>query len=98
MVLDQKSCKRFPDFILVAGGDGDLDALFRWANRLTLSSSSSSVPLNIAVTTIATGTRTTEANFTLPASWSLSDVLRSLLLPDQKADGEEEGIHVKIDD
>ncbi|CEJ55788.1 hypothetical protein PMG11_02023 [Penicillium brasilianum] len=98
MFLDQKSCERFPDFIFVAGGDGDDDALFRWANRLTLSSSSSSVPINIAVTTLSTGTRTTEANCTLPAGWSLPDVLLSLLLPDQKADGEDEGIHVKIDD
>lgn len=84
MILDQKSCERFPDFIFVAGGSRDDDALFRWANRLTLSSSSSSGPVTIAVTTLATSARVTEARSVLPAGWSLSDVLQSLLLPDQK--------------
>lgn len=98
MILDQRSSQPFPDFVFVAGGARCDDTLFRWANRLTLPSSSSSVLRTISVTLLATGTRGTEARAVLPAGWSLLDVLRSLLHPDQMTDGEDEGSYVMVDD
>jgi trehalose 6-phosphate synthase/phosphatase len=98
MILEQRSSQHFPGFVFVAGGARGDEALFRWANHLTLPSSRSSVPSTIAVTTLATGTSGTEARAVLPDGWSFSDVLRSLLHPDQMADGEEEGSYVMVDD
>ncbi|KAJ5891394.1 Alpha-alpha-trehalose-phosphate synthase [Penicillium subrubescens] len=98
MILDQRSTQPFADFVFVAGGARGDEALFRWANRLTLPSSSLSVPRTITVTTLATGTRGTEARAVLPAGWSLPDVLQSLSHPDQMTDGEDEGSYVMVDD
>jgi trehalose 6-phosphate synthase/phosphatase len=98
MILDQRSGQLFPDFVFVAGGSRGDEALFRWANRLKLPSSSSSAPRSIAVTTLATSSRGTEARAVLPAGWSLPDVLQSLLHPDQTTDGEDEGSYVMVDD
>lgn len=98
MILDQKTGGRLPNFVFVAGGARADEALFRWANRLTLPSFSLSTPVTSAVTTLATGTRATEARAVLPDCWSLLDVLRSLLSLDQAADGEDDGSYVMVDD
>jgi trehalose-phosphatase len=89
MILGQGGSTPASDFVLVAGGARGDEALFRWANGLTLP---------VAVTTLATGASATEAKTGLPAGSSLLDVLRALLIPDQSAGSEDKGSHVTIDE
>ncbi|KAJ5103270.1 alpha-trehalose phosphate synthase subunit [Penicillium argentinense] len=76
-VLQKFPENHFPNFVFVAGGARGDEALFRWANRLTVVPSAE-LP-NLAVTTLTAGTHATEARARLPDGVSMVAVLRSLV-------------------
>ena len=72
-----------PEFIFVASGSRNDEALFRWANELAANDARArfrTTPFGqrLKVTTLTTGTHATEAKSTLPVGVSILDVLESL--------------------
>jgi trehalose-phosphatase len=74
-----ESAEKDPDFVFVAGGARGDEALFRWANRLDLSSRKEREE-PVTVTTVTAGTHATEARARLPEGTSLLGLL-GLLVP-----------------
>lgn len=90
VILNRMSGAVYPDFVFVAGGVRGDEALFRWANRLSLPRSGEETPPVVAVTTLTAGTHATEARARLPPALSLLDVLRCLLSDDRvRVNGEQ---------
>lgn len=82
VILERMTGAKDPgfDFVFVAGGARGDEALFRWANRLSLpgSSAESDPEQSVVVTTLTAGTHATEATARLPPGLSLLDVLGTL--------------------
>lgn len=83
-ILDRTSGDVFPDFVFVAGGARGDEALFRWANRLSLPPSDSETERTLPVVTLTAGSHATEARARLPPGLSLLDVLEALVPGDKK--------------